>query len=233
MEARTGLGPDRGRGEVVSVTADIAIVTAVYDAYDTVKPVLPQAGVEVDWVLVTDQEPADAPGWRVVVEPRPDVPPVRAAKTPKFEPWKYTDAPASIWLDASFRITSPDFAVGALALAKPISQFTHPWRDCLFAEAAEIIALGMDPDGVAGWQTARYREAGHPEHWGLWASGVIARRHTAAVRRMGVAWAREVGAGSARDQVSEPFVLRETKLRPASLPGTHLANEWLTYEGHA
>lgn len=213
------------------MTADVAILTAVYDSYDTVKPVLAQAGVEVDWVLVTDREPADAMGWRVVVEPRPDMPPVRAAKAPKMEPWRYTDATASIWVDASFRVVSPDFAKAMLEYAHPIAQFVHPWRDCLYAEAAEIAALGMDPDGAAAWQTRRYREAGHPAGWGLWASGVIARRHTAAVRRMGAGWAREVAGGSARDQVSEPFVLRQSKLKPASLPGSHLANAWLAYEG--
>src|SRR5512139_2661817 len=164
------------------MTADVAIVTAVYDGYDTVKPVLAQAGVEVDWVLVTDREPVDAMGWRVVVEPRPDMPPVRAAKTPKMGPWRYTDTPASIWIDASFRVVSPDFAKAVIEYAHPIAQFVHPWRDCLYADAA------------AEWQTRRYREAGHPTGWGLWASGVIARRHTAAVRRMGAGWAREVGS---------------------------------------
>lgn len=215
------------------MSADVVIISAVYDQYDTVKPVLAQAGLEVEWILVTDTVPdaGAAAGWTVVHDPHPDLPPVRAAKAPKFEPWKYTDAPASIWVDASFRVTSPDFAAEVIALAKPIAQFVHPWRDCLYAEAVEIAALGMDPDGAAAWQTARYREAGHPEHWGLWASGVIARRHTAAVKRMGAAWAREVSAGSARDQVSQAHVLREARLRPASLPGTHLANTWLKYEG--
>jgi hypothetical protein len=212
---------------------DVAIITAVYDAFDTVKPVLPQTGVDVEWILVTDAVPdADAAvGWTVVHEQRPEMLPVRAAKRPKFEPWKYTDAPASIWIDASFRVTSPDFAKAVIEYAKPIAQFEHPWRSCLYDEAIEIAALGMDPDGVAAWQTRRYREAGHPEHWGLWAAGVIARRHTAAVRRMGAAWAREVASGSVRDQVSQPHVLREARLRPASLPGTHLANAWLKYEG--
>jgi hypothetical protein len=213
------------------MTADVAILTAVYDGYDTVKPVLAQAGLEVDWVLVTDREPDDARGWRVVVEPRPDVPPNRAAKAPKFEPWKYTDAPASIWVDASFRVTSPDFAKAVLEYATPIAQFVHPWRGCLYEEAVEIAALGMDPEGAAAWQTKRYRDAGHPTGWGLWASGVIARRHSAAVKRMGAAWAQEVGSGSARDQVSQPFVLRQAKLKPTALPGTHLANAWLKYEG--
>ncbi len=213
------------------MTADVAILSAVYDGYDTVKPVLAQAGVEVDWVLVTDHEPDDARGWRVVVEPRPEVLPVRAAKAPKFEPWRYADAPASIWVDASFRVTSPDFAKAVLEYATPIAQFAHPWRQCLYDEAIEIAALGRDPDGVAAWQTRRYREAGHPTGWGLWASGVIARKHTAAVKRMGAAWAHEVASGSARDQVSQPFVLRQAKLKPTALPGTHLSNAWLKYEG--
>jgi len=215
------------------VSADIAIVTAVYDAYDTVKPVLKQTGVEVEWLLVTDAVPdaGRAAGWKIVHEPRPGSAPVRAAKRPKMLPWEYTDAPASIWIDASFRVTSPDFATEALGYAKPIAQFKHPWRDCLYDEAAEIMALGMDPDGVAPEQTARYRQAGHPEHWGLWATGIIARRHTAAVKRLGVSWGREVEGGSARDQVSQAHVLRAKKLRPVDLPGSHLANPWLAYEG--
>jgi hypothetical protein len=116
--------------------------------------------------------------------------------------------------------------------AKPIAQFEHPWRSCLYDEAIEIAALGMDPDGVAAWQTRRYREAGHPAGWGLWAAGVIVRRHTAAVRRMGAAWAREVEVGSVRDQISQPFVLRQAKLKPVSLPGSHVENPWLAYGSH-
>jgi hypothetical protein len=215
------------------MTADVAIISAVYDGYDAVKPVLRQSGVDVEWILVTDTAPdADAArGWTVVHEPKPDLVPVRAAKAPKLEPWKYTDAPASIWVDASYRITSPTFALELLEYADPIAQFVHPWRDCLYAEAAEIARLGMDPDGVAAWQVDRYGKARHPAGWGLWASGVIARRHTAPVKKMGAMWAREVEAGSSRDQVSQPYVLRKTRLRPTALPGSHLGNQWLRYEG--
>jgi len=31
--------------------------------------------------------------------------------------------------------------------------------------------------------------------------------------------------------VSQPFVLREAKLKPTALPGRLLANAWLRYEG--
>jgi hypothetical protein len=217
-------------------TPQAAIVTAIYDAYDTVKPVCAQAGLDVEWVLVTDVEPEPSEalaGWRVVVDSRPGVEPVRAAKAPKVEPWRYTAAPASIWVDGSFRVVSDRFAVDLLALADPIAQFGHPWRDCLYQEESAVGAAGLDPDGAAVVQTCRYRLAHHPERWGLWATGVIARHHTPAVRAMGAAWADEIAGGSARDQVSQPFVLRAHGLRPTTLPGTYMDNRWVRYEGSA
>lgn len=216
----------------------IAVLTAVYDQYDDLKPALPQTGADVDWVFVTDdpalQGEKELRGWRVVYEPRPGVHPNRAAKRPKFLPWEYTNAPASVWVDASFRIVSEAFAVDALKHADPIAQFTHPWRDCLYDETAECIAIARHkyPPGLLARQAASYRQAGHPEHWGLWATGVIARQHDdARVKQLGQRWLEEVEQWSFQDQVSHPYVVREAGLRPTPFPGTHLANPWLAYEG--
>ncbi|NUS83669.1 MAG: DUF616 domain-containing protein [Streptomyces sp.] len=220
--------------------SDVAVLSAVYDGYDDLKAVLPQDGVEVDWVFVTD-DPAMADvkefrGWRVVFEPRPGVHPNRAAKHPKYEPWKYTDAAVSLWVDASFRIVSSRFAVEAtagLTDAEPIAQFQHPWRDCLFAEARESAGLAKYAGEPVLEQAEDYRRAGHPEGWGLWATGVIGRRHTEAVRKMGWLWLAETYRWSFQDQVSQPFALREKGLRPMVWPGNHLATPWLAYEGSA
>ena len=58
----------------------VALITAIYDGYDVLKPVLPQAGVDVEWIVVTDTVPdaVAAAGWTVVHEPRPgeQLPPV-------------------------------------------------------------------------------------------------------------------------------------------------------------
>lgn len=217
--------------------SDIAIVSAIYDGYDELKPTLPQKDVSVDWVLVTDDEALkDTPavrGWRVVYEPRPGVHPNRAAKHPKYEPWKYTAADRSVWVDASFRIISETFAAEALAHADPIAQFQHPWRDCLYAEAKESAGLAKYAGEPVLEQADSYRQAGHPEGWGLWATGVIARQHTDAVRELGVRWLAETYEWSFQDQISQPFALRETGLRPAVFPGNHLATPWLAYEGSA
>lgn len=218
--------------------SDVAIISAVYDSYDLLKPVLPQAGVDVEWILVTDdealREESRVQGWRVVFEPRPGVHPNRAAKHPKYEPWKYTDAPVSVWVDASFRIVSDRFAVEATAGLtddEPIAQFQHPWRDCLYAEAKASVGLAKYAGEPTLEQAESYRQAGHPENWGLWATGVIARQHTEAVRKMGWLWLAETYRWSFQDQISQPFALRETGLRPAGFPGSHLATPWLAYEG--
>jgi hypothetical protein len=220
--------------------SDVAILTAVYDGYDELKPTLAQRGVSVDWVLVTDDETlkdeSTVRGWRVVYEPRPGVHPNRAAKHPKYEPWKYAEPPVSLWVDASFRIVSERFAVEATAELtddEPIAQFAHPWRNCLYAEAKESAGLAKYAGEPVPEQADHYSELGHPEGWGLWATGVIARRHTDAVRELGARWLAETYEWSFQDQISQPYALRETGLRPQALPGNHLATPWLAYEGSA
>lgn len=211
-----------------------AVVTAVYGGYDTVKPPLAQSLADVDWVCVTDEPDAVPDGWRAVHAPRPDTTSMRAAKAAKFEPWRFTDAPASVWIDASYRVTSPDFVnevLGYATVGQGIAQFVHPWRDCLFAEAAFSATLPKYAGEPLAEQAAAYRKRGMPEHWGLWAAGVIARLHSTAVRAFGALWAVQGALWSFQDQVSEPYALRARGLRPMALPGDHLTNRWLSYEG--
>jgi hypothetical protein len=217
--------------------SDIALITAIYDGYDDLKPVMPQADADVEWICVHDGSPPDAEaaqGWTLVYEPRPGVHPNRAAKHPKYEPWRYTSAPVSLWVDASFRVVSERFAVettAGLTEEEPIAQFQHPWRDCLHAEAKESAGLVKYAGEPVTEQAEAYRRAGHPENWGLWATGVIGRRHTEPVRRLGERWLEETYRWSFQDQISQPFVLRETGLRPQVWPGNHLVTPWLAYEG--
>jgi hypothetical protein len=212
--------------------SDVAIVTAIYDEYDTLKPVLKQTDVDVEWILVTDKVPDDAQGWTVVHEPRPGIHPNRAAKRPKCLPWEYTDAPLSIWVDASFRVINSEFARTVVRYADPIAQFIHPWRDCLFDEADASAGLAKYAPAVeVTTQRDMYRAWGHPEHWGLWATGVIARQHTSEVQSFGHVWLRELYDWTFQDQISQPYALRTSSLRPSKLPGTHLANHWVAYEG--
>jgi hypothetical protein len=209
----------------------IAILTAIYDDYDTLKPTLDQT-VDVEWICVTDTLiNKEGKGWKIVYEPRWHLHPNRAAKTPKMLPWLYTNADTSIWIDASFQITSSSFAEEVLHYADPIAQFNHPWRQCAYAEGQECILIPKYAQEVLQEQMDVMEEYGFPKDWGLWATGVIARKHTPEVISMGFDWMKQVHTYSYQDQVSYPFVCRMNNLRPINLPGTHLANQWLAYQG--
>lgn len=215
-----------------------AVITAIFGGYERLKPVCEQ-DIDVEWILVTDDAALasgmdDRYGWTVVYEDRHGEHPNRAAKPAKIRPWRYTTAPCSVWIDGSFQVRSSTFVRDVLAVADPVAQFGHPWRDCIYEEADETLAIhhkakyGCERVNVEA-QTARYRELGHPEHWGLWAAGVIARHHTRDVRHMGDLWQAEIDRWSFQDQISEPVALRHAGLRPSLLDGTHLANGWLQF----
>jgi alkaline ceramidase TOD1/glycosyltransferase MUCI70-like protein len=210
-------------------------LSAIFANYDTPKPPRQQDGAEVEWLMVTDDPALDAPGWEVVYEPaRPGMHPNRQAKYPKMTPWCYTDAAASVWVDASFQVTSPTFVADVLACARPLAQFEHPWRSCCLDEAVASAPIPKYAGEPIVDQAAYYRARGMPEGWGLFATGVIARRHDdPRVIALGEQWLAECHRWSFQDQVSEPFVLRNVGLRPTALPGTHLANPWLSYQGSA
>jgi Protein of unknown function (DUF616) len=213
-----------------------AVITCITDGYETLKPVCPQVGADVEWICVTDGAPLpaaeNAEGWTMICDPSlRGQHPNRAAKRPKLEPWRYTEAPASVWIDGSYRVTSPHFVADVLALAAPIAQFLHPWRDCCIEEAEFSATLGKYAGEPLVLQAKTYVERGMPRHWGLWATGVIARHHTPEVKYLGEKWRDEIGQWSFQDQVSEPYALRKSYLRPVTLPGDHLTNPWLNYEG--
>jgi hypothetical protein len=239
------------------------ILTALMDEYDSLKPTCPQEGADVNWVCLTDsktirdeaeehtarlldlgaaevrglQHPT---GWVIIYYDRPaDEHPNRAAKRPKMHPGMYTNAPASVWLDGSFRVVSPRFVVDTVTIAGEsehgIAQFSHPWRDCLYSEVTASLELPKYADEAQRIRVQRdaYLAAWMPPGWGLWATGVIARIHTRPVLDWGMAWARQIDAYSYQDQISEPYVLWRAGLRPANLPGDHFNNAWLAYEGSA
>ena len=236
-----------------------AVLTAIMDDYDVLQPVLAQDGADVQWVCLTDSTtlameaderliPDDhrgerlalvhPTGWEIIPYRRLEGEhPNRAAKAPKTLPRLFTSRDASVWLDASFRVVSPRFVVDTLTIAHEqgpgIAQFRHPWRDCAMEEAL----YSMELPKYAGEfrrladQMHSYRREGMPPHWGLWATGVIARHHTHDLTVWGQRWARQIADHSYQDQVSHAYVCWKTGIRPADLPGNHLGNQWLEYHG--
>lgn len=211
----------------------VTIITAIYGGYDSLKPVPEQTfNGEIDLVVVTDDPGLEVPGWRVYYEPRPGMSRNLAGKRPKMLPWLYTANRRSIWIDASFRVVSPNFVEQVLEYL-PFGVFTHPDRDCIYDEARYSRTMPKYDNEALEVQVAHYRAEGHPEHYGLWNGGLIVREHTECVKQIGTRWLSHCYRFTVQDQVSLPVVLRELGTKPVPIPGSPLANAWLRYEGSA
>ncbi len=101
----------------------IAVVQSVYGGYDILD----------DWI------PQSVPYRRVIVDTaRPHLSPRMAAKVAKCEPWRYTNADVTVWVDGSIVPTDDRFVEHLVDNAVgPLSQYVHAHRDCIQDEARE------------------------------------------------------------------------------------------------
>jgi hypothetical protein len=208
----------------------VAVVSAIYGGYDHPKAPVPQDH-PCEFVLVTD-DPTPVDGWQVVYEPRPQLHPRLAAKVPKCRPDLYADADAYLWVDGSIEITSPGFVtacVGHLEVG-PVAQFPHPLRSSIAAEAEASMAMAKYHGLPVREQAAHYIKSGYPDGWGLWETGIIARRRDGL--GFGADWLTEQVRWTYQDQVSQAPVMWAAGVRPIDLPGLATKNPWTRYRHH-
>lgn len=222
------------------------VVTASYGGVDTtLYPPVAQS-IPVDWVCFTDR--ADLvvpPPWRAVHAPAVFAHPALASKVHKTGP--AVDAGDVVWVDASMEITSRSFVRDALAARRDgIATFAHPRRDCIYAEADASLGIESQGGKYAGQplldQVAHYRAEGHPEHGGLYATGVVAWDLTnPKAVEVGRQWLAECDRWSFQDQLSLPVVCRRVGVTPGVFPlrqierarrGVGLINRWLIIHEH-
>jgi len=220
----------------------VHIITGIFGDYDALKEQPAQVGVDVSFTCVTDNPHLTSTDtWQVVCQPRSDLThPRLAAKVPKVQPWEWTGTDAYvIWMDGSF-ILKDECAVTRLLdvvhpdIAAEITwQFRHPARDCVFTEAEFSATLPKYYTQPIEAQAQHYRKLGHPDHWGLWATGFIVYPHWS-VRREHIArrWLEEQVRWTNQDQVSQPFVWRQAGDSPINLPGELLVNDFVTLHPH-
>lgn len=199
----------------------IAIYTALFGGYDTLKEHLDIPGV--DFIAFTDDETlATRDDWRVVVLP-PSGNPRLDAKFPKIvgpQSAPLDRYEATIWIDATLEILTPAFAEEAVTDLGPdgLAFYRSSPLGCIYQEAA--ISVGMPK--YAGQpileQVEHYRSLGHPDHSGLWPCAVIGRSRSPRVDALMSDWMAENERWTLQDQISLPFVLRQHDFTPHEWP---------------
>jgi hypothetical protein len=212
------------------VTVRLAAVCAIYGGYDLIPPV--PEGVD-DAVLITDVPVRS--GWRNVVEPS-DAHPRLAAKRPKARPDLYTDCEASLWMDGSVHVLDGRFIE---LVRRKLSQhelvlWEHPEdRDCFLQEARHCHDWPKYRHEPVLEQAEHYLEEGMPEHFGLWAAGGIARRHTDRMTAFGDAWLDQMQRWTIQDQLSLPYLLWREGIEPGTFGIDQLDNDMVIIMAHA
>lgn len=210
----------------------IACYTAIMGGYDDLKPHPEIPGV--DWIAFSDTIESH-PAWDVRHDGPSGEHPRDAAKEYKLFPDLFLpEYEHTIWIDGSHEITNPRFVEWALGSIgeSDIALYRHPWRDCIYDEAKASLELQKYDGQPITEQVNSYRGE-HPEHWGLWATGTLARRNTPQVAALMSAWSDEMDKWSYQDQLSFPVVCRRLGVTPEEFPcGQVVGNTWHTIHGH-
>ena len=208
----------------------VALITACYGAYDPIHALPENHGYD-DAVLVTDYpySATEAPGWRVVIEPR-DEHPRLAAKRPKMMPWLFTDCDAAVWLDASFEIVNPAFSQWTRDHLNfnDFIVWLHPEGRIDIRQEVEVCwFFDKYKDYPLREQLAHYVADGMPENWGLFAGGTVGYRFTDGARGFGERWYAENVKWSIQDQVSLPYLLWDSGKRFGLWQANEYQNDYL------
>lgn len=187
----------------------LVVYTCITAGYDEVRPVR-HAEPGVRYVCFSDRPVDTASRWEGRPLPRTDLDPVSANRYVKMHPHAlFPEHERSIYIDGNFELGPGVRAFAEEALREhPLALFSHPERECLFAEAAKCAAIGYGWIWSYARQLRRYRAEGMPARAGLYECGVLPRAHHAPpVQALMAAWWQEFRAGVRRDQISMPYLL--------------------------
>lgn len=198
----------------------LVVYTCITDGYDI--PLESPWALRCPHLCFTDAPRLRSATWtRVPLDGGQTLDPVRRSRLPKLLPHRYLGScDASIWVDASARLLVDPVELARRALdGASLALPRHPARDCAYDEIEACVQRGKDDESTLRAQGEAYRNAGLPDHNGLWEATVMVRRHNdpRVVETM-EAWWSEYLLRSRRDQVSLAWVAWKTGVPIRTLP---------------
>ena len=180
------------------------VYTCITGGYDILQR--PKRVENFDYICFTDREIEPVRPWQIRLikyEPRID----REIKIKFHEYLPGYDY--SIWVDGSIMIVAGllRFTSSFLKSKKDMMLARHPHRDCIYQEAIACKEGAKDDPDIIDAMMDKYRGIGYPENNGLYANGVLIRKHNQSVIKLMDIWWDEFISGSKRDQLSLPVAL--------------------------
>ena len=160
----------------------------------------------------------------------------RSSRLPKIIPHLFLpdDCEYSIWHDANFQLQrSPEHVVDTLLKSYDWAAHKHPARNCVYDEARVLLSEKIGTAHLVERDVSHMRTQGHPEGFGLWANGFIARRHTRQTDELSERWWEIFAAGCERDQIAFPPALRQRGMSINTIVADVYRSPWMKFNWHS
>ena len=131
---------------------------------------------------------------------------------PDYEYW--------FWVDSTHElIMNPYDVIENYLKDSEIGLWKHTSRDCLYDEGNIVNSLGYDHNHLVTNQINYYQSVNYPVNNGLFELPALVRKNTDNIKVLNLRWWEQICKFSSRDQISFPYVLWKTNIKPTILPG--------------
>ena len=206
---------------------NVVVYSAIYGNYDTPK----KHDIGVAPILFSDSAVTD--DWEVRLVNRIERHSRMKAKFFKCNPHKcLPDHDVSIWIDGSATIHDKNFVQRCIDYlgGGDILAFRHPeGRDCIYQEAQYCKNMIKYKDVDIQGQVNYYRAVGHPEHYGLWACGMLVRKNNERIDKFNEMWWEHNLEFTYQDQLSFPFCIERSGVKLVTLELNQHSNDLITF----
>jgi hypothetical protein len=190
-----------------SMPARRVVYTCLFGYSEAFNDYAYEADGDIDFICFTDDPNLTSEPWQIRFAPKGLLDAPRASKRIKHLPHRYLPSYGeSLYIDNTMHLkTAPRALFDDLLppAGSPWTVFRHPWRQCVYDEAMEVIRINYDDRQRIEPQTQFYQRLGYPRTNGLVTSSVLLRRHNdPAVIAVGEDWFQQILRHSLRDQIS-------------------------------
>lgn len=203
----------------------IAVYTAIFGKYDYLRaPYSVEDGI--DYICFTNQRHIRAHGYNVVHVPDLFEDQTLNARMLKALPHLFLkEFETTVWIDGSTRIRGRSLKslITQQLGDADLGVHRHFQRDCVYMEAAECIAQKKESVERIESLTNLLKGFNWPSSSGLFETAQLIRKNNPAISSANELWWSLIRDYSRRDQISLPYVIKQSKLRVFDLPGC----QWL------
>jgi len=187
------------------------IYSAMVGAYDEIKqPLL--IDERFDYVLFSnDIQSASVGVWQVrkIEYTNPDN--TRICRYVKTHPGMLLPGyDFSVWMDSNVQICTDYIYRRTVFLYESgimVSSTFHIWKDCIYAEAFQLMYMGVEHEEMVINWCHRLRREGYPQHNGLCETSIVYRVSNTQTKELDTFWWNCIDGFSRRDQLSFNYSL--------------------------